>query len=161
MSVKRPYRIVLFGHRDLSAHEIVEKRLSDLLYEVARTEDLIEIYIGRNGEFDIFAASVVKRAKRAFGAEKIDLICVLPYEIKDLEYLEAYYDSIICPISPQKTHPKAAIGLRNRWMAENADLFVCYVERNQGGAYAAMQHARKLGRKTVNLAEDREECALF
>ena len=32
-------------------------------------------------------------------------------------------------------------------MAEQADLILCYIERESGGAYKAVQYAKKLGKK--------------
>ena len=72
---------------------------------------------------------------------------------KDIEYFAKYYDSIIIPEYTKRTHPKCAITKRNRWMVEQADLFVCYVERQEGGAYTAMKYAEKLGINIINLAE--------
>lgn len=43
------------------------------------------------------------------------------------------------------------------WMAEQADLILCYIERESGGAYKAVQYAKKLGKEVINLAEETEE----
>lgn len=43
------------------------------------------------------------------------------------------------------------------WMAEQADLILCYIERESGGAYKAVQYARKLGKEVINLAEETKE----
>ncbi|MBE6646325.1 MAG: DUF1273 domain-containing protein, partial [Ruminococcaceae bacterium] len=48
-----------------------------------------------------------------------------------------------------RTHPKCAITKRNRWMVEACDLFICYVEREDGGAYTAMKYAKKLEKKVI------------
>ena len=76
---------------------------------------------------------------------------VLPYTVADLEYYEKYYDSIIIPESLHGAHPKAAITLKNRWMIEQSDLVMIYVEREKGGAYAAMKYAEKLNKRIINL----------
>ncbi len=70
-----------------------------------------------------------------------------------MEYYEKYYDRVMIPESIGKTHPKGAITKRNRWMIEQADLLICYVEREEGGAYAAFKYAKKLKKQIVNLAE--------
>jgi len=147
------YRIVLFGHRDFSAHRELEVRLYHLLKEQIREKEFVEIYIGRNGEFDIYAASVVKRVKMAMGQENSCLICVLPYPEKNMEYYEKYYDSVIIPECIEKSYPKSAITKRNRWMTEQADLFICFVDHESGGAFDALRYAKKLGKEIVNLAE--------
>ena len=81
-------------------------------------------------------------------------IRVIKAEFRDneQEYLD-YYDEVeICEES-SKVHFKAAIQLRNRKMIERSDLVICYVERNNGGAYHALQYAKRIGVQTINLAE--------
>ena len=70
-----------------------------------------------------------------------------------MEHYEKYYDSVIIPECIAKTHPKGAITKRNRWMIEQADLFICFVEHEEGGAYTALKYAKKLGKKIINLAD--------
>ena len=153
MQVYKPYRIVLFGHRDFNHHRILDENLSVLLKEIIRKKPFVEIYVGRNGEFDLYAATIVKQLQNEIGKNNHELICVLPYSKKDMEYYAKYYDHVIIPETIGKTHPKGAILKRNRWMVEQADLLICYVERKQGGAYSALKYAEKLGKKILNLAE--------
>lgn len=155
MQIARPYRIALFGHRDFGEHRLLEKYFPPLLKELIRKESFVEIYIGRNGEFDLYAASLVKRVQKETGKESSELICVLPYPQKDEEYYENYYDCIMIPECLIKAHPKGAITKRNRWIVEQADLLICYVERENGGAYNALKYARQLGKQIVNFAESR------
>ncbi len=147
------FRVALFGHRDFDGHRAVEWRLSSLLKELIRSKTFVEIYVGRNGEFDIFSASVVKRVMRAMGNECGELICVLPYSQRDIEFYEKYYDSVIIPECVCGVHPKGAIVRRNRWMVEQASLVICYVNEEHGGTYEALRYAKRLGKVTINLAE--------
>lgn len=146
------YKVTLFGHRDLYAHRKVEQWLCPILCDLIQTKPFVEIYIGRNGEFDLFAASVVKRVQKILGNENSVMTLVLPYHKTDIEYYENYYDNILIPQCVGRMHPKGAITKRNRWMVEEADLFVCYVERECGGAYNAMKYAKKLGKPIINIA---------
>ena len=148
------YKVALFGHRDLSEHQRVESGLSDILTNLIRTKQYVEIYIGRNGEFDIFAASVVKRVQKRLGGENSELVLVLPYGVRDIEYYEKYYDSIVIPECVEGAHPKGAITKRNRWMIQECDLLVCFVERDFGGAYEALKYARSLNKRIINIATD-------
>ena len=147
------YRVVLFGHRDFEGHQILDEYLSPVLKELIRTKPFTEIYIGHNGEFDVYAATVIKRLGSSIGKEKHELICVLPYPNRNTEYYEKYYDSVMIPDCVGKTHPKGAITKRNRFMIEQADLLICYVERNEGGAYAALKYAKKLKKRVINFAD--------
>ena len=154
MWIDNTYRVVLFGHRDFCKHSILDEQLLPILKNLIRTKPFVEIYIGRNGDFDICAATIVKQIQKTVGKSNNELICVLPYPEKNIEYYEQYYDSIIIPECIEKSHPKSAITKRNRWMVEQADLFICYVEREKGGAYTALKYAKKLKVQIINLAEN-------
>lgn len=152
MFLDETYRVVLFGHRYFDAQRTLDERLYPLLQYLIQTKTFVEVYIGRNGEFDIYAASVVKRVQNSTGKANNEFICVLPYPEKDMEYYENYYDNVMIP-DIGKTHPKGAITKRNRWMIEQADLVICYIEREEGGAYTALKYAQKLEKAIINLAD--------
>ena len=80
------------------------------------------------------------------------LTLVLPYEIANLDLIEKSYDEVIMP-NDYKCHYKAAIEKRNRWLAENCDLMIIYIERENGGAYKCYKYARELGVQIVNIAD--------
>ena len=147
----KAYRVAMFGHRDFCSTREIEAKLHDILSDLIRTKPYLEVYIGRNGEFDLFAASIVKRIKKELDNSSCSVTLVLPYKVKDIEYYEKYYDDIIIYENEERLHPKAAIAKRNGWMVENSDLLICFVDHNSGGAYKALQYAQKLGIKTINL----------
>ena len=149
------FRIALFGHRDFSGHSVLEDRLGSLLSSLFAEKEFIEIYVGRSGEFDIFSASVVKRTIKNEQKNGCELVCALPYRVRDIEFFEKYYDGVIIPECVYGVHPKAAITVRNKWMVDIADLIVVYVESDYGGAYNAMQYAKRACKAVVNLAEDK------
>ena len=131
----------------------IEQRLDPIVRNLIREKAFVEFYIGRNGDFDTIAASIIKRARREpdFGNSALSL--VLPYPVKDIEYYEQYYDNITLPID-KKVHFKNAITARNKWMVDRCDLLIAYVEADHGGAYTAMQYAEKKGVPIKNLALD-------
>ena len=81
------------------------------------------------------------------------MILVLPYHVKDEEFYENYYSEILLPEKLLSMHPKSAIGARNRFMAEEADLVISYVCRG-GGASRAVRFAEKAGKRVINLATE-------
>ena len=104
----------MFGHRDFNSHRQLEERLIPILRDLIRRHEFIEIYIGRDGEFDIYAATIVKRVQREYDDyHAIEFNLVLPYPKKDMDAFETYYDRVNIPI---KAHPKLAITKRNEWM---------------------------------------------
>ena len=150
------YRITLIGHRIINLHTPIEEKLYEILKEVSKTNSYIEIYIGRDGDFDILSASIIKRFQKYAENQNIQMILVLPYMKKNMEYYENYYNGIIIPEHTKNDHPKRAITMRNQWMVEKSNLLICYIEHKYGGAYATYQYAKKLGKKIIYLASNYE-----
>ena len=147
------FTVSLFGHRDIDDLFRLERKLTPIIKELLNTKEYVSFLIGRNGEFDEFSASLVKRIRKENGSENSELNLVLPYNVSELEFYENYYDNIIIPESINSAHYKAAISLRNRWMVEQSDLIICYVERENGGAFSALKYAKKHGKQIINLTE--------
>ena len=80
------YRIAMFGHRDFYGHRQLEERLIPILRDLIRKHKFIEIYMGRDGEFDTYAATIVKRAQRDYDDyHAIEFNLVLPYPKKEMD----------------------------------------------------------------------------
>ena len=88
------YRVSMIGHRVVEDYS-VEERLHELFRELLRTKEYVEFYLGRNGDFDILAASVIKRLHKNYRDDNSAMILVLPYPVKDYEYYKDYYDEYI------------------------------------------------------------------
>ncbi len=139
------YRVSFIGHRDIDDYREVENRLNEIIPDVLKNKDFVEFMIGRNGEFDIFAASYIKRLVKSlgYGREKCVLILVLPYLVANIPYYEKYYDDVIIPEKIAKVHYKAAITGRNKWLVDNSDMLIAYVKRDEGGAAECLRYATK------------------
>ena len=140
-----PYTVALFGHRQLDNALQVEQRLEGLLRKLLCTHAQVDFLIGRNGEFDLLAASVIRRVRRDFDARGAALILILPYltaEFRDneAEFLR-YYDSIEVFPTPPGRPQRACIPLRNRAMIDRADAVICCLDRASGGSYEAAAYA--------------------
>ncbi len=142
------FRVAFIGHREITDIMPVENKLDELVCRLLSEHEFVEFYLGRNGDFDILAASTVKKVQKRLGKDNSSLILVLPYHMKDEGYYSDYYDEIIIPIN---SHPKSAITARNFWMVENVDLLVAYVMHKDGGAYKALKHAQKCHIPNLNI----------
>lgn len=125
------------------------------------SKSYVEFLVGRDGEFNQIVASAVRTVKRAVGDNNSALVWVMAYPKAEYtnneEMFDDYYDEIeVCAASSQ-SHFKSAIQVRNRNMIDRSDLVVCLVERNSGGAYSALQYARKKDKQIINLAESENE----
>ena len=147
------FTVCLFGHREINDLRKLNNGICAVINELMHEKEHLTFLIGRSGEFDEFATSVIKYRQRVLGKDKSDLILVLAYATKAMERYEEYYDDIIIPDCLYHAHPKAMITLRNRWMIEHSDLVIVYVDRKKGGAYSAMCYAQRLNKRVVNLFE--------
>ena len=148
------YRVTFFGHRRVEDILGIEHQLLPILQELIETHDFVEFYVGRNGEFDELAASLVKlvqKSNKDRNCAMTSLTLVLPYPVKNMEYYEKYYDDIIIYEADEKTHPKRAITERNCWMINQSDLVIAYVEKQDGGAYQAVKYAQSQFKELVML----------
>ena len=152
------YTVSFFGHRKIENPSEIEKRLDRLLHDIITQKEYVEFLIGREGEFDLLAASVIRRAVKNYGCGNTSLILVLPYMKAEYHnnkrgYLE-YYDEIEVCTESSDTHYKSAIQVRNRNMVDRSYLVICCIQRNSGGAYKTVQYAKNQNCRIVNLAEE-------
>lgn len=139
--------VTFFGHRYIDNFFRTEDKLQKRITELLLNNQYVEFLVGRNGDFDQLVSSTVLRCKRSIRDDNSSLVLVLPYPTAEFENNEDsfydYYDEIeICEES-SRTHFKNAMQVRNRSMVDRADLVICYIERNEGGAYQTIQYAKK------------------
>lgn len=151
------YTVSLFGHREVERASEIEVRLELLLYDLINQKEYVEFLIGRDGEFDLLAASAIRRAVRRYGYGNTSLILVLPYmktKYRDNEqsYL-SYYDEVEICADSSEAHYKSAIQVRNRCMVDRSDMVVCCIQHKSGGAYRTMQYTEEQGKQVRNLAD--------
>lgn len=135
-----------FGHRVLLMD--IEKPLREVLERLVEDRDMRVFYTGGMGEFDDLFARTVRSMKREFPS--LRLVLVAPYLTErlnlDKAFYEAQYDEILIPAELDGVHPKAAIGLRNRWMVERSDVVIAALQRDFGGAAEAVRYAERIGK---------------
>jgi hypothetical protein len=66
-------------------------------------------------------------------------------------YVKEMYDSIIYPEIEDKPL-RFAIVYRDRYIVENSDVIISFVQHKSGGAYKAVRYAEKIGKAVKNLA---------
>ena len=143
------------GHREAYLPNL-EKYVEAVIEKILLTDSEFLFLNGGMGKFDGICASAVRAAKSRHPEIKITLALVMPYFIErlneDKEYYRISYDKIIIPAELDNAHYKAAIGRRNRWMVDRADILIAYVCHDFGGAYQTYRYALRRKKETVNLA---------
>lgn len=150
------FTVSFFGHREIEKPSEVENRLEKLLRDIVIQKEYVEFLIGRDGEFDLLASSVIRRTVKKYGFGNTSFVLVLPYmkaEFRNNEkrFLE-YYDEVEICADSSAAHYKSAIQVRNKSMVDRSDLVVCCIQRKSGGAYQTVQYAEKQNRRVINVA---------
>ena len=125
-----------------------------LLEELIGEKEAI-LYLGGYGIFDDFSFSCARAYKKLHAGVK--LAFVTPYLNEEYQKRRAYYrkdgyDVVIYP-PLENVPPKFAIVQRNKWMAEQADAVIAFIDHGWGGAYRMYQHAKRKNKAIYNLAE--------
>ena len=154
------FTVAFFGHRYIDNPFRIEERLEEHIYRLLAEKEYVDFLVGRDGEFDQFASSAVLRVRKRYRDDNSSLILVLPYAraeyLDNEESYHNYYSEVEISYEASKAHPKAAIQIRNREMVDRADLILCCIEREKGGAWQTIQYAIKQGKTVINLADGTE-----
>lgn len=152
------YTVSLFGHRQIKNPFVVEHNLDNIVRDLLLKKEYVSFLVGRDGEFDLLAAAVIRRCRRSLGDKNSELIWVQPYMTAKYSSNEKaflnYYDVVQVSQDAAGVYYKSAIQIRNREMVDRSDFVIFCVERESGGAYQTMQYALKQGVSHINLKSD-------
>ena len=150
------YTVAFFGHRYIDNPLKVEELLEEQIRKLINEKEYVDFIVGRNGEFDQCVSSTVLRVRKNVRDDNSALILMLPYPtaeyLNNEEYFHDYYTDVEISYAASMAHPKSAIQIRNREMVDRADLIICYIEHENGGAWQTVEHAIKQGKTVINLS---------
>ena len=150
------FTVAFFGHREIDNPFKIEERLEEQIHKLLSEHEYVDFLVGRDGEFDQFASSAVLRVRKQYRDDNSSLILVLPYAkaeyLNNEDSFHDYYSDVEISYEASKAPPKAAIQIRNREMVDRADLIICYIELEDGGAWQTVKYAMSQGKKIINLA---------
>ena len=139
------YTVAFFGHRYIDNPPRVEELLEEQIRKLINEKEYVEFLVGRNGDFDRCVSSAVLRVRKNYRDDNSSLVLMLPYPtaeyLNNEEYFHRFYTDVEISYKASKAYPKAAIQIRNCEMVDRADLVICYIEENVGGAWKTVQYA--------------------
>ena len=149
------YSVAFFGHRYvdniIKVEDLLERQIRKLIDENA----YVDFLVGRNGDFDQCASSSVLRVRKNYRDDNSALVLVLPYPtaeyLNNKNYFHEYYTDIEISYAASVAHPKSAIQIRNREMVDRADLIICYIVQERGGAWQTVKYAQEQGKPIINI----------
>ena len=150
------FTVAFFGHRYVDNIIRIEDMLEEQIRKLIDENEYVDFLVGRNGDFDQCVSSSVLRVRKNHRDDNSALVLVLPYPtaeyLNNENYFHEYYTDIEISSTASVAHPKSAIQIRNREMVDRADLIICYIEHEKGGAWQTVEYAIKQGKTVINLA---------
>ena len=137
-------KCTFFGHRDSPSN--IRGVLSAEIERLINEKDVNTFYVGTQGNFDRMAYSVLAELRKRY--QHIKVYRVLAYMPKPGDNDTA--DTIV-PEGIENAHPRYAIVYRNNWMIDHSDYVIAYVTHTFGGAYQAVERAKKKGKITIQI----------
>lgn len=141
-------KVTFCGHGDINYSDELRNKLREIIIELI-VQGADEFLFGGYGSFDWMAAHIVYKLKQEYPG--IKSVLVVPY--LNREYNTDWYDCSVFP--PLERVPKRyAIVRRNYWMVERADVLICYVDHDWGGAYKTFKHAMSKKKRIIHLSNN-------
>ena len=137
-------KCTFFGHRDSPSS--IKGKLHEEIERLINEKDVNTFYVGTQGNFDRMAYSVLVELRKRY--HHIKVYRVLAYMPKPGETDTA--DTIV-PEGIENTHPRYAIVSRNNWMIDHSDYVIAYIRHTFGGAYQAVERAKKKGKILIQI----------
>lgn len=141
-----------FGHRNAPMVGQIETNLKEAARELIDL-GVDEFWLCEQGTFDCLARITMKELRKEF---RWIYLCIVPaYNPSKAksDWMEEQNYELIYPEIVAKSPPQVAILRRNEYIAQNADYIICYITHNSGGAYKAVEKARKYGKVIINIAD--------
>ena len=129
-----------FGHKDTPKE--TEPTLRSTLTDLIVNKDVNVFYVGNNGNFDNMVSTILPELSLTYPIKYYIVLAYLPK--KETDNIE----HTILPEGIETVPPRFAISYRNKWMIEQSDYVVTYVNHSWGGAAQFKELAKKKG-KTV------------
>lgn len=146
----------LFGHRRMWLNDGIKEKLKNELTKQIEN-GFVRFLIGTHGDFDSLALSVLRSLKQKYQYLQIGLVFTSLYAFQKkyngYSVADLYSDCEIFMYPIEEEYYKRQIIISNRYMINESDLVVCYVNPKtyQSGSKLAMKYAIKQNKKVINL----------
>lgn len=146
-----------FGHKD--SPESVRPLLEVAIRRIIEHYPDTTFYVGHNGNFDRMVLSVLKKLSAEI--PELSFAVILAY-LQSGKTAECYNGlPTIYPEGIECVPKKYAISYRNNWIVKQADMIICYITHDFGGAAQFVKKAECNGKVVYNVADLRKDIDFF
>ena len=138
-----------FGHRDCPSG--IRGKLQAEIDRLICNHGVETFYIGTQGNFDRIAYAALVELRKRYQDIKIYRVLAYMPKLSDIAQDRSVLDDTILPEGIEKVHPRYAIVYRNNWMIDHSDYVIAYITHTFGGAYQAVERAKKKGKILIQI----------
>lgn len=137
-----------FGHRD--APKEIEMKLRETVIDLIEHEGVRRFFVGNHGKYDYMVKCQLEKLKAIYPIEYAIVLAYFPVKKDGLD--ENSTAHTLLPSGIELVPPKFAIHYRNRWMIEQSDYVITYVNSTIGGAAHFKEVAEKKKKIVINIS---------
>ncbi len=147
------------GHRQIPVEDkdIITQRLERIITDLI-SRGYCNFYAGGALGFDTVAAQTVLQLKEKY--PEIKLLLALPcisqtsgwpvQDVTEYERIKSLADEVVYT---SERYFSGCMHKRNRYLADNSSICICYLTRNSGGTAYTVKYADSKGLRIINVAE--------
>ena len=136
-----------FGHRDCPSS--IKGKLHKEIERLICNHGVDTFYVGTQGSFDRMAYAALVELRQRYRYIKVYRVLAYMPKLSDIAQDRSVLDDTILPEGIENAHPRYAIIKRNNWMIHRSDYMIAYVTHTFGGAYQAVERAKKKGKTII------------
>lgn len=133
-----------FGHRDCPSG--IRGKLQAEIDRLICNHGVETFYVGTQGSFDRMAYAALVELRQRYRYIKVYRVLAYMPKLSVVAADRSVLDDTILPEGIENAHPRYAIVIRNKWMIDRSDYVIAYVTHTFGGAYQAVERAKKKGK---------------
>ena len=137
-----------FGHRNCP--DTIKPALRAAIEKLITEHEADTFYAGNHGGFDACVRSTLRQLQREH--PHIRYAVVLAYLPTGNNQFQNSSDTMF-PEGLEVGPPQFAIARRNKWLLNQADHVICYIQHSWGGAYKFAKSAKQRGINVINLCD--------
>ncbi len=137
------------GHKYIPSETV--HRLEAVIIDLIENHACYTFYVGNNGTFDVMVTKTLQKLQTIYS--DIKYYIVLAYMPTGHSAINSYINEheTIYPCGLETVPLRFAIPWRNKWMVQNSDILVAYIEHSQGNSYKLAKYAKNKKKQIINL----------
>lgn len=148
------------GHRDIDPQDLpsIKEKLREIIINCVN-DGFTDFYNGGARGFDLLAAEAVLELKKTYPSLRLHIIVPCSNQTRGwreedvirYENVTSLADEVKC-LSP--VYFDGCMQVRNRYMVDNSELLIAYLERASGGSGYTVRYAEGQGKSVINIFDE-------